>query len=82
MAPHSRILIDEIVLLDRGENLVLATIDVQMMLLHDGKERSHSQWKALLQSVQPPLEIAKVWKLAGDEQDILEVKLKGSQDGS
>ena len=48
---YSKLLINEFVLSDDGASLIPASLDIQMMGLHSGMERSESQWKKLLRAV-------------------------------
>ncbi|KAJ6122245.1 hypothetical protein N7512_004710 [Penicillium capsulatum] len=72
MAPdYSRILIVDFVLPDTDAPLMQAALDIQMMSIGAGVERSERQWKDLLHSV--GLEIAGVWKQSPAMESIIEV---------
>lgn len=73
---YSRLLIDDMVLADVGERLTGAEMDLLMMLLPSGLERSLGQWERLLASVEPPLEIEKVWSPSEEYQAVIECRLK------
>ena len=60
----SKLLISEFVLPDVGTGLFPASLDLQMMGLHAGRERSEGQWRALLGKV-VGLEVVKVWRGEG-----------------
>lgn len=74
---HSKLLITEFVLADTGTALFPATLDVQMMGLHAGMERSEKQWRALLEEA--GLEVVRIWgegKGRGGEA-VIEARLRG-----
>ena len=73
---YSRLIIDDMVLADVGERLTGAEMDLLMMLLPSGLERSLAQWESLLASTEPPLEIEKVWSRPEEYQSVMEVRLK------
>lgn len=74
---YSVLLIEDLVLKDSGESVNSAQMDLLMMLLLGGAERSRKQFHSLLASVSPPLEIVEVWRAeGGDNQSVVEVKLK------
>lgn len=49
MSPDSRLLIDEVVIPDKGAHIWPAGLDLQMYTLFGSSERTASQWDALLQ---------------------------------
>ena len=67
---HSRILIVDFVLPDTDAPLMQAALDIQMMSIGAGVERSKSQWKDLLLSV--GLEIAGIWNKSPDMEATIE----------
>ena len=71
----SRLLIDDIVLKDVGESISNAEMDLQMLLLCNGEERSLYQWKHLLTSCTPRLRFVQVWSAPGEQQSIVEAAL-------
>ncbi|KKA24025.1 O-methyltransferase family protein [Rasamsonia emersonii CBS 393.64] len=75
MAPHSRLLINEIVLADTNETLVRADMDMLMLFLSNGMERTYTQWKELLARVEPPLRLVEVWSVPVDQQSVIEACL-------
>lgn len=61
MAPNrSRLLLDEIVFPTRDSPLQMALLDVQMMVLLGGRERTESEWKEL---VEEPYEVGEAVRL-------------------
>lgn len=63
---YSKLLIAEFILADHNSRLVPASLDIQMMGLHSGMERSAQQWRELLDSV--GLKVTRIWqKLEGGE---------------
>ena len=61
-AGFSKLLISEFVLADAETALFPASLDLQMMGLHAGMERSESQWRGLLREA--GLEVVRVWRRA------------------
>ena len=70
---YSRLLINEFVLPDVGCDLHPALLDIMMMTLACGIERTEGQWRGLLDSV--GLEIVNIWSSPGVES-VIETKLK------
>lgn len=70
-ADYSRILIMDFVLSDTNTPLLQASLDIQMMSIGAGVERSKSQWKDLLHSV--GLEIAGIWNHSPGMESVIEV---------
>ncbi|KUL87630.1 hypothetical protein ZTR_05838 [Talaromyces verruculosus] len=75
MTSTSRLLINEMALADTNESLLRAEMDMLMLFLRNGMERTKSQWEELLGKVEPPLKIAGAWSVEGDEQSVIEVCL-------
>lgn len=61
MAPaYSKLIIIDFVLPDTNVPLFQASLDIQMMSIGAGVERSESQWRELLHSA--GFEIVRIWK--------------------
>ncbi|KAJ5652608.1 S-adenosyl-L-methionine-dependent methyltransferase [Penicillium longicatenatum] len=75
MQPHSRLLINEIVLSDTNESLVRCDMDMLMFYLCNGMERTKSQWAELLVKAEPPLKLVNVWSVPEDHQSVIEARL-------
>lgn len=75
MQPHSRLLINEIVLSDTNETLVRCDMDMLMFYLCNGMERTKSQWAELLTKAEPPLKLVNVWSVPEDQQSVIEARL-------
>ena len=74
MAPgYSKLLINEIVMPQRGANLYATNSDVNMMAVVAGVERTEQQWKDLLSAV--GLKIAKIWTPERESESIIEAVL-------
>ncbi|KAF2771024.1 putative O-methyltransferase [Teratosphaeria nubilosa] len=71
---YSRLLIDEWVLPDVGVDLKAANMDVNMLLLFNGMERTESQWVELLGDV--GLEIVRIWRTEGAVESVIETRVK------
>ncbi|KAJ5195583.1 uncharacterized protein N7498_009021 [Penicillium cinerascens] len=71
MAPnYSRILIVDFVLPDTETPLMQASLDIQMMSIGAGVERSERQWRDLLHSV--GLEISGIWSQSPGMESVIE----------
>ena len=71
---YSKLLISEFVLTDTKTALFPASLDVQMMGLHAGMERSERQWRALLDSA--GLAVVKIWQRVPGGESVIEAELK------
>jgi hypothetical protein len=69
-ADYSRILIVDFVLPDTDTPLLQASLDIQMMSIGAGVERSESQWRDLLHSV--GLEVAGIWNHSPGMESVIE----------
>jgi hypothetical protein len=67
---YSRILIVDFVLSDTKTPLMQASIDIQMMSIGAGVERSERQWRKLLESV--GLEITGIWNQSPGMESVIE----------
>ncbi|KAL6230393.1 hypothetical protein BDW75DRAFT_234445 [Aspergillus navahoensis] len=71
MGPDSRILIVDFVLPDTDTPLFQASLDIQMMCIGSGIERSRREWAELLGKV--GLEIREVWSVSPAQESVIEV---------
>ena len=71
---YSRLLIDEYVLPDTGAPMRGAAMDLLMMMLCSGIERTRHQWESLLNKC--GLEIIKIWGARADYEQVIEAQLK------
>ena len=69
----SRLLICDYVLPNTGSDLHPALLDIMMMSLSSGLERTERQWRTLLDSV--GLEIVKIWG-SGPGKSVIETRVK------
>lgn len=74
MDKNSRLLINEFVLPNTGTGQLQASLDIMMMTLVSGLERTEMQWRALLESI--GLEVVKIWSIMPDVEAVIEAKLK------
>lgn len=74
MDSNSRLLIDDLCLADTGVDTTSASLDILMMLLTGGLERSELQWKNLVSSISPPLKIERIWTQRSDRESLIEIK--------
>ncbi|RAQ61132.1 O-methyltransferase family protein, partial [Aspergillus flavus] len=75
MQPHSRLLINEMILADVNESMIRSNMDMLMLFFTNGMERTQTQWNELLATVEPPLELVQVWSATGDQQCVIETCL-------
>lgn len=71
---RSKLLITELVLPNVGVPLLSCLLDIQMMGLQAGRERSEKEWRALLDSV--GLVIVKIWTIEPGMESVIEAELK------
>ena len=57
---YSKLILNEIVLPDKGTPLQMALWDMQMMVVLGGRERTERAWRQLLRSV--GLEVVGIWQ--------------------
>ena len=70
----SKLLISEFVLADTETALFPASLDLQMMGLHAGMERSEGQWRGLLGEA--GLEVVRVWRRVAGGECVIEARLR------
>lgn len=70
VSDYSRILIVDFVLPDTEVPLMQASLDIQMMCIGAGMERSEQQWRDLLGSVE--LEITGIWNQSPGMESVIE----------
>ena len=71
---YSKLLINEWVLPDTNVPLYPATLDILMMVMLSGIERTETQWKELLSSV--GLKIVKFWSIGPEDEGLIEAVLE------
>lgn len=69
---YSKLLINETVVPDVGAEPSHTAADIGMMSHHAGRERTESDWRALLATSQ--LRIAKIWRSPGESDSIIEAE--------
>lgn len=70
---YSKLLLNEFILPERECPLFLSGFDLQMMTMHAGKERTESQWLALLSRA--GLKVKKFWVPSSGGEGIIEAEL-------
>lgn len=70
---HSKVLIFDYVLPDTGSALFPALLDINMLALLSGIERTETMWKALLESV--GLKVVKIWTAGKETEGLIEAVL-------
>lgn len=71
---YSILLIYDYVMPETGAPIRAAAMDVQMMYLFAGMERTESQWKVILDA--SGLEMVQVWHSVGQSESVIEARLK------
>ncbi|KAF2722516.1 S-adenosyl-L-methionine-dependent methyltransferase [Polychaeton citri CBS 116435] len=73
MSPSSRILVNDVVLPNKSCPLLHTAFDIDMLLLHTGKERDEEMWERLVGKV-GGLKVQKFWHPpAGEGEGIIEI---------
>lgn len=70
---YSKLLIFEWILPDSGTPLYPALLDINMMTLLNGVERTRGQWTALLEAA--GLKVTKFWTIGDDVEGLIEAEL-------
>ena len=70
---YSRVIIVDFVLSDKDVSLMQASLDIQMMSIGAGVERSESQWRKLL--YRAGLEVKGIWNSGPGMESIIEAVL-------
>ncbi|KAF2490471.1 S-adenosyl-L-methionine-dependent methyltransferase [Lophium mytilinum] len=70
---HSKILIDDIVIPDRGAGWLETGIDMIMLSTHSAQERTQADWRELLESV--GLKMTQLWDCKGYPFKLIEAEL-------
>ena len=73
LTPGSKILINEIVVLDQGADSFSTSVDMLMMIFHSSWERQEKQWRELIESV--GLKVTRIWPCGGAPEKLIEVEL-------
>ncbi|MCJ1379927.1 hypothetical protein MMC17_003030 [Xylographa soralifera] len=75
---HSKLLMFEWIFPERDVPLFPSLLDINLMVLLSGMERTESQWRILLDSA--GFEIVKFWKTSPDTEGMIEAVLKGENE--
>lgn len=70
---YSKILINEIVILDQTADSFSTAVDIIMMVAHSARERREKEWRDLVESV--GLRVVKIWPGGGAPEKLIEVEL-------
>ncbi|KAL8956946.1 MAG: hypothetical protein Q9183_006183 [Haloplaca sp. 2 TL-2023] len=76
---YSKLLINEFIIPDVGASDFITAVDLTMMMMSGGMERTESQWRKLLASA--GLEIERIWSTNGEGQEtesVIEATLMGT----
>ena len=71
---YSKILLNEYVLPDRGCSMSHALMDINMLAITSGLERTERQWRKLID--QSGLRISKMWVPETDCEGIIEIEVR------
>ncbi|KAI3395863.1 hypothetical protein diail_800 [Diaporthe ilicicola] len=69
----SKILLNEIVVLDQGADWFSTSVDMLMMVFHSSWERREKQWRELIESA--GLRVTRIWPCGGAPEKLIEVEL-------
>ena len=69
---YSRILIVNLILPDKNVPLRASELDMAMLFLHSGAQRSAREWTELVEST--GMEVVKIWYPPGDGDGVVEVR--------
>lgn len=72
---YSKLLIGNIILPDENVPLRASGLDIAMLFLHSGSQRSEAEWRALLE--EGGFTVIKVWLPHGDGDGIIEAEVPG-----
>lgn len=70
---YSKLLIGNIVLADMSVPLRQSLLDISMLVLHSGQQRSQSEFRELLEGA--GFKVVKIWLPPGDGDGIIEAEL-------
>ena len=70
---YSTLLIYDYVVPETGASTRAAAMDLQMMCLFAGVERTESQWKAILRA--SGLELVQIWSSPASSESVIETRL-------
>lgn len=70
---YSKILINELMVLDQGADSFSTSVDMLMMIFHSSWERQEKQWRELIESV--GLKVTRIWPCGGAPEKLIEVEL-------
>lgn len=71
---YSKMLIYEFVIPDRNSPLYPALLDIKMMALLSGMERTKTQWVGILEAA--GLEVCRFWSITDENEALIEAQLK------
>lgn len=70
---YSRIVLDEIIVPDKGADWFETSVDLLMMEVHAAQERREREWKRLIEGVEG-LRFRKIWDLDGSFNKVIEIE--------
>lgn len=71
---YSKLLLYEVCLSPKGATVVQAGMDIRMMVMLGGRERTEAVWKGMLSDA--GLKLVKVWRAEGGFESVLEAELE------
>ena len=71
---YSKMLLNEYVLRDYGCSMPPAMMDLNMLTLCSGMERTEKQWRELVKEA--GLKIVNIWRPEGDTEAIIEIEVE------
>lgn len=70
---YSKLLIGNVILPDENVPLRQSGLDIAMLVMHSGSQRSELEWRSLLQ--EGGFDVKKVWKPDGDGDGIVQAEI-------
>lgn len=70
---YSKLLVGNIILPDENVPLRASGLDIAMLFLHSGSQRSEAEWRGLIEGA--GLRVLKVWRPQGDGDGIIEAEV-------
>ena len=73
---YSKLIISEFILPETKAGLFPSSLDIQMLSLSGGMERTEKQWQSLLNSV--GLEIEQIWTFEDGSESVIQAVVQGT----
>jgi hypothetical protein len=70
---YSKLLVGNVILPDENVPLRQSGLDIAMLFMHSGSQRSEAEWRALLEEA--GFHVRKVWQPDGDGDGVIEAEV-------